>query len=170
MKRILYLMIAILSMATTVAISAKDGDIKQTKVYAFGVSTSFNDSTVFFTEIQEMDGVWVESKSNFVVSRSEYAGQLRDHLSDKGYPKRTCVFVCDDSRKKVEKKYNKMKQRFVKKGGCDLLLIDNTEFMFKPITSISTTQQETVGKKEKPKKQKAPKPEKGPKPGKGPKP
>ena len=167
MKRILYLMVAILSMAATVGISAKDDNIKPTKVYCFGVSTSFNDSTVFFTEIQEIDNVWLESKSNFVVGRDNYSYQLRDHLSDKGYPKRTCIFVCHPTLKKVEKKYNKMKQRFVKKGGCDLLLIDKTEFVFKPYTPTLTDQEKLQRNSVKPKKPKGKKPEKGMKPPKG---
>lgn len=162
-------MIAILCMATTVGISAKDNDIKPVKVYAFGVSTSFNDSTVFFTEIQELDSVWIETKSEFVVGRDDFSGQLRDHLSGKGYPKRTCIFVSSPNLKKVEKKYNKMKQRFVKKGGCDLLLIDRTEFMFKPFTPSMSTLEQPQGNSVKPKKPKGPKPEKEPKPGKGPK-
>lgn len=142
-------MIAILSMATTVGASAKDGDVKPTKVYAFGVSTSFNDSTVFFTEMQEIDNALIESKSHFIVGRADYAIQLRDHLSEKGYPKRTCLFVCDVNRKKAEKKYDKMKQRFVKKGRYDLLLIDRTEFSFRPITESSASQMPSIQKTKK---------------------
>ncbi len=93
MKKALYIIIAVLSMASTVSIMAKGGEELAQKMYVFGVSTSFNDSTVFFTEIMELEGAWVESKTGFIVSRDNYSYQLRDHLASKGYPKRTCIFI-----------------------------------------------------------------------------
>ena len=143
MKKALYIIIAVLSLASTVSIMAKGGEELAQKMYVFGVSTSFNDSTVFFTEIMELEGAWVESKTGFIVSRDNYSYQLRDHLASKGYPKRTCIFISGKNLKDVTKKYDKLKSRYVKKGGSDILLIDKSEFTFKPIAAIQGTSQET---------------------------
>ncbi len=160
MKKIIYIIIAILCMASTVSITAKGGEEMVLKMYAFGVSTSFNDSTVFFTEIQELDSAWVESKTGFIVSRDNYSYQLRDHLASKGYPKRTCIFISGKDLKDVAKKYDKLKSRYVKKGGSDILLIDKSEFTFKTIAAAqSNSQQEESAK---PKKHKIEKPAKAP--------
>ena len=64
MKKALYIIIAVLS---TVSIMAKGGEELAQKMYVFGVSTSFNDPTVFFTVIMELEGARVESKTGFIV-------------------------------------------------------------------------------------------------------
>ena len=111
----------------------------------------------------ELEGAWVESKTGFIVSRDNYSYQLRDHLASKGYPKRTCIFISGKNLKDVTKKYDKLKSRYVKKGGSDILLIDKSEFTFKPIAAIQGTSQETQvetpkskGKKKREKQSKAP--------------
>ena len=48
------------------------------KAYVFGFASSFNDSTVYITDIQELDSVWFTSKHHFLVSRENYSYQLRD--------------------------------------------------------------------------------------------
>lgn len=152
MKKILYLIFVVIGLASAMNVTAKGVEEMVPKMYVFGVSTSFNDSTVFFTEIMELDSAWVDSKTGFIDNREEYSYQLRDHLASKGYPKRTCVFVSGTNLKKVTKKYDKMKSRFAKKGGCDLLLIDKSEFSFKAISPTqSTTAQQKVEKPVKPK-------------------
>ena len=55
-------------------------DNKCTKLYMYGFAASFNDSTVYFTDIQEMDSVWTNTKTGFLYSRDNYSYQLRDHL------------------------------------------------------------------------------------------
>ena len=36
------------------------------KLYAFGFSASFNDSIVYFTDIQEIDSAWINDKTDFL--------------------------------------------------------------------------------------------------------
>ena len=90
MKRYLLLstLVAILSWMTTETISAKS---KVQKVYLFGFAASFNDSTVYFTDIQEIDSAWVDDKTNFLHDRDQYSYQLRDYLAEKFEPNRTCI-------------------------------------------------------------------------------
>ena len=52
------------------------------KIYAFGFSASFNDSIVYFTDIQEIDSAWINEKNKFLVSRDNYSYQLKNYLSN----------------------------------------------------------------------------------------
>lgn len=58
---------------------------KQERLYVYGVATSFNDSTVYITEIQQLDSAWVDTKTGFLYSRNNYSFQLRDHLKANGF-------------------------------------------------------------------------------------
>ncbi|RRC99128.1 hypothetical protein [Prevotella sp. OH937_COT-195] len=134
MKKIIYTIIAILCFVFTIDTMAKDGNKVMPSIYVFGVSTSFNDSLVFFTDIITLDNALKEGKTDFILSRGNYSIQLREYLESKGYLKRTCVFVYGKDLKKVKKKYEKMKSRYTKKNGCDIILIEKSEFVFTPIT------------------------------------
>ena len=48
----------------SVNVSAKNKCVQ--KLYAFGFAASFNDSTVYFTDIQEIDSAWVNEKNEFL--------------------------------------------------------------------------------------------------------
>ena len=137
MRKILYTIIVVLCMACTLGTMAKDGNKIIPRVYVFGMSTSFNDSTVFFTDIMTLDSVFEDGKSGFIIGRDNYSLQLRYYLEDKVYSQRTCVFVSGKDQKHIMKKYEKMKSRYAKKGGSDILLIDKSEFAFTPISITS---------------------------------
>lgn len=85
------------------------------KAYIFGFSSSFNDSTVYFTDIQELDSAWFTGKNKFLVSRENYSYQLRDYLSGTGEEHRTCVVLYNDDIKKIEKTWNKLHARYEQK-------------------------------------------------------
>ena len=92
---------------TTQAQNKREG-VKQT-VYLFGFSACFNDSIVYFTDIQKMDNVLLEKKTGFMLSRDQYSYQLRDFLANqKGMPNRTCVTMFAKSRKQAEKQYQNL--------------------------------------------------------------
>ena len=82
------------------------------KAYVFGFASSFNDSTVYFTDIQEVDSAWFTSKHHFLVSRENYSYQLRDYLTSIGEQHRTCVVEYDTDPKKLEKVWNKLYIRY----------------------------------------------------------
>lgn len=56
---------------------------KHTPGYICGFATSFNDSTVYFTDIQYMDSTYTDSKTGFLYSRDNYSYQLRGHTSQR---------------------------------------------------------------------------------------
>jgi len=103
------------------------------KLYAFGFAASFNDSTVHFTDIQEMDSVWINDKNKFLIDREDYSYQLRNYMESRGLPHRTCVISYALTLKDAQKKYSKMRDRYVKRGGVDIKMIPNEEFKFTAI-------------------------------------
>ena len=100
---------------------AKDGKTKerkkkvQTEVYVWGVSLSFSDSVVYFTEIQRIEGAIIEDK--LLPNRHLYAYELKDYMSyEENMPGRTSFIYFSDKRSKLEKKEQKVKKRLVEGG------------------------------------------------------
>lgn len=111
-------------------------NIQVPQAYMFGFAASFNDSTVFFTDIQQVDSVWVSKKKGFLAGRSNYAYQLRNYCEQKmDLPKRTCVVVSSLKRKEVEKKYKKMMKKYVgkKAKNYDVRYIPSSDFKFEAV-------------------------------------
>lgn len=106
---------------------------KNVPLYICGFSTSFNDSTVYFTDIQRMDSAYVDSKTGFLYSRDSYSYQLRTHMQQVGVKNPTCVTIFGKTRKDVEKKYANLKKRYATKGRYDVKYVLPTEFAFSPI-------------------------------------
>ena len=108
-------------------------DVKVPQAYMFGFVASFNDSTVYFTNIQQVDSVWVTKKKKMLCARNQYAYQLRDFFTQKrDMPNRTCVVMADVNRKKLEKKYIKMKNKYLVKSKkpYDVRNIADSDFKF----------------------------------------
>lgn len=103
------------------------------KLYAFGFAASFNDSTVYFTDIQEIDSAWINDKNDFLVSRDNYSYQLKNYFTSLGLEHRTCVISFALKRKDIEKKYQKMKNKYVKAGNYDIKSLSTNDFHFTAI-------------------------------------
>lgn len=113
-----FLRYAFIAVVMLVASTATAKKVVVPKMYMFGFAASFNDTIVHFTEIQEVDSVWVDSKTEFLAGREQYSAQLQQYLSNQQMPNRTCVVIYDKNRKKAEKKYLKLRRLYVvpKKG------------------------------------------------------
>lgn len=129
-------MLSVVTALTVVSGNIQARDIQAKSTYAFGFAASFTDSVVHFTEIQQIDSAWFDSKSKFILSRDNYSYQLRDYLSTQlNLPHRTCIFIYGDDRKKLEKKYLKMKRQYATsaKNSFDIRVIPTTSFQFRAI-------------------------------------
>ena len=128
-------MIAIALMAAgTMKVQAQD--VKVPQAYMFGFVASFNDSTVYFTNIQQVDSVWVTKKKQFLAGRNQYSNQLREFFAQqRNMPNRTCVVVANVDRKKLEKKYIKMKNKYLVKSKkpYDVRNISENDFKFEAV-------------------------------------
>ena len=168
MNHLRHALFAAILLAASAYMPASAKNIMVPKAYMFGFIASFNDSIVFFTDIQEVDSVWVmEKKKTILAGRNNYAAQLRNFFSNSfNLNNRTCVVISDTKRKKVEKKYAKMKKQYMVKnaGKYDVHFVDATEFKFHPVNMDDSDQEETVTKKKKEKQQKPPRDGKMPPP------
>lgn len=100
-------------------------------VYAFGVAASFNDTVVYFTDIQVLDSVALD-KNGFLPKRDLYAYQLKNYLEyDLKSPDYTCMIYFSESKKKLEKEASKVKGKYKKNSSIFLMPIDADAFSFK---------------------------------------
>lgn len=130
-KYIIGIVLFSLTFVWSIDLSAKNKRVP--KVYIFGVAASFSDSTIYFTDVQEIDSVWINDKNNFLLNRSDYSYQLKNYLESQGQSRRTCIVSYALKRKDLEKKYMKMRNKYVKKGYLDIRNIDSNEFKFTPV-------------------------------------
>lgn len=99
-------------------------------VYIAGVSASFSDSLVYFTEVLFVDSV-VLDKHDFLPERYQYSTQLTDYMLQKyGLPNRTSFVYFNVNKEKVEKQIKKLKEKYQKSGKSQLKQVD-AEFKFK---------------------------------------
>ncbi len=107
----------------------KSKDKNKYGVYMAGVSASFTDSLVYFTDIQYLDSAMVDGKG-FLVGRSQYSVQLKDYLETKqGGKNRTCFMFYNMKKSKLQKEILKLKEKY-KKGNSLVFKDVNPEFKF----------------------------------------
>lgn len=110
------------------AFSLKKGEHKP--VYAFGVSASFTDTVVYYTEIQVLDSVALD-KNGFLPHREIYSYQLKNYLEiDKGQSNRTCMIYFSENQKELEKEAAKVLGKYKKNKSVALEKIDTQSFKF----------------------------------------
>lgn len=105
------------------------GKGKNKDVYMAGVSASFSDSLIFFTDIQLVDSVELD-KDKLLPERQQYSTQLKRFLEGQGMKNRTCFIYFDTNRKKLEKAIRKMKEEY-QEGGRNILRQVDADFKFK---------------------------------------
>lgn len=105
------------------------GKNKENGMYMAGVSASFTDSLIYFTDVQFVDSV-VLDKNKLLPLRELYSEQLEDYLENNlGMKNRTCFIYFDVKKAKVEKEIKKMKEKYLKDGKAVLKEV-GTEFKF----------------------------------------
>ena len=102
--------------------------VSVTNVYAVGVTSSFNDSLSYITEMQVLDSVTLDHKA-YLHRRSGYSFQLRDYLLTQGKQNYTCIILFNEKKAKLEKALSKVKSRFAK-GGVSVAEIKEQDFKF----------------------------------------
>jgi len=127
------LLLAVLSFMMAAPASAED---IPTKIYAYGVCTSFSDSTVYITDIMEVDSAWVDRKTKFLYSRDSYSGQLREYFVQvEGVNNPTCVITFALDRKHIDKKYTKQRAKFAKEPGYLVKTVPAADFQFTAVAA-----------------------------------
>ncbi len=106
------------------------------KAYLYGFIANFTDSVVYFTDIQEVDSVWYDKKTKFLLGRSSYSAQLKNYFTyTLNKPNSTCIVSFGLTRKAAEKKYAKLKKQYTDKhaGAYEIRSLNENEFRFTPV-------------------------------------
>ncbi|MBP5799738.1 MAG: hypothetical protein J6W43_07495 [Prevotella sp.] len=143
MRLIRYTLLIIIMLTLTGVKASAKGTVSP-QGYMFGFVANFSDSVVYITDIQTVDSVWYDSKTKFLLGRSNYSNQLRNYFSEKlNMPYRTCIVVFALNRKDIEKKYLKMKKLYTVKnaGRYDVKNLTESEFRFKPVNMAPVEEQ-----------------------------
>lgn len=128
--RFIKLLCFVFAVSMVMGVAAKKSkDKNKYGVYMAGVSASFTDSLVYFTDIQYLDSAMVDGKG-FLVGRSQYSVQLKDYLETKqGGKNRTCFMFYNMKKSKLQKEILKLKEKY-KKGNSLVFKDVNPEFKF----------------------------------------
>ncbi len=111
MKRIFLAIIATISLFAAQAQEKGDG------VYVMGVSISFSDSIVYFTEVQFMDNVTLEKGTGFLPNRQHYSLELQNYMSQSEQQQsRTSIIIFEKKKSKLQRREQRLKQRLEKRG------------------------------------------------------
>ncbi len=111
------------------AVGKQPKDKNKYGVYLAGVSASFTDSLVYFTDVQYLDSAAVDG-NGMLVARSAYSFQLKDFLErEEGGTNRTCFMFFNRKKKNLQKEIDKLKEKY-KKGGSLVLLNVSPDFKF----------------------------------------
>lgn len=98
-------------------------------MYIVGVSASFTDSLIYFTDVQFVDSVTLNSEK-LLPNRSQYSEQLEDYLKMREDGKnRTCFIYYNKKKAALEKMVKKMKEKY-QKDGKSILKETGSDFKF----------------------------------------
>ena len=135
MKILKYILFSLL-LAVAMPTEMQAKRMKTPKMYMFGFSASFQDSIIYMTDVQEVEGAWYDTKTKFLLGRQHYSYQLKDYLANnKQQPNRVCVVMFALTRKEAEKKFIKMRKEYTvkAKGKYDVRYLTITDFKFEPV-------------------------------------
>ena len=126
MKKLKYLLL-LCTVCTLTVMGINEASAKRRQlshIYMFGFSASFNDSIIYFTDIQTVDSAWIDDKTLFLQGRDIYSQQLKDYFA-----------AYAPTLKEAEKKYLKMRRIYTRKSDTpyDVRYLTANDFAFKPI-------------------------------------
>ena len=123
MKIFKYILLALL-LAGALPQEMEAKRIKVPKMFMFGFSASFQDSIIYMTDVQEVEGAWYETKSKFLLGRQHYSYQLKDFLANtRQQPNRVCVVMFALTRKEAEKKFIKLRKEYTVKAKGNMMSV-----------------------------------------------
>ena len=135
-----------LLLATAGRVSATDRC--EPLMYAFGYAFSFNDSTLYLTNIQKVEKVWVRTHASFVIEQETYSNQLKNFFENDNIKDMTCGVCFDKKEKNLSKKLAKIRSRYQKRMKyIRVVTIPESEFAFTSIVPLQIDNPEQVADK-----------------------
>ena len=109
-----YLLAGLLSLFVFSSFAASKAEKEGPKrVYLYGVSVDFNDSTVYITDVQYLDSVEI-NKDGSLRNYSHYSLQFKVYLEGTlGEDNQTCAVIYSDNKKKLDKRFVKLRKRYL---------------------------------------------------------
>lgn len=129
------LMMCILA-ACSLMVCAQDDNVEshvkgKGKVYMFGVCQQLTDTVIYVTSICEVDSVDLEKKTSFLPMRQYFSAQLEDYVKDKfSRNRQTAAVFFSASRKKIGKKFYKVKKYYLDNANNRVVVLDEDKFRF----------------------------------------
>ncbi len=132
MNKCKLLLAVLLGMVSLTAFAAKrDRADEPKRVYLYGVSVNFNDSVVYMTDVQYLDGM-VINKDGSIQNYANYSIQMKVYLEGVlGKSNQTCAVIYSDNKKKLEKRFVKMRKRYQADKNRLLLQVGADAFRFR---------------------------------------
>lgn len=121
--------VTVLSFAT--ANASGKGEV----VFLYGFATTLVDSTVYITEIQRLDSAELAPKNKFLVGRADYSNQLASYLASQGVAPTTCITSFGVNQHEVEKRYVKLRQRYLKDHRWNIQYVKTSDFNYQAVRS-----------------------------------
>ena len=95
------------------------------------MAASFNDSIVYYTDIQVLDSVELD-KNGFLPKRDLYTYQLKNYLEyNLQKPDYTCMIYFSENKKRLEKEAAKVKGKYKRNKNMVLQVVEPGAFSFK---------------------------------------
>lgn len=114
MKYIKLICLLLIASFVLPAMARKNKDKRHYGVYISGVSASFTDSLIYFTDIQYLDSASLNDKG-LLDGRSQYSIQLKNYLESRMDGKnRTCFIFFHRKKKNLQKEMSKLRQKYQK--------------------------------------------------------
>jgi hypothetical protein len=124
---------ALILFFVSIVLSAFTLKKEKDNVYAFGVSASFTDTVVYYTNVQLLDSAFLDNRG-FLPKRELYTYQMKNYLEyQKGEKNRTCMIYFSKNQGKLEKEKTKVLNKYKKNKEVRLQLLSPEEFEFKKI-------------------------------------
>lgn len=122
----------ITAMAILCAISTSARETQKT-VYIYGMAASFNDSTIYITNVQKLDSAYITDKQDLLYGRQDYSGQLKTYMQEQGHHDMTCITFFATTLKKAQKEYLKLRKRYLDRHAYIIKSIDPEAFTYRPV-------------------------------------
>lgn len=132
MNKCKYLIAGLLSIVLFSSFMApkKDKNDEPKRIYLYGVSIDFNDSTVYITDMQHLDDI-VVNKDGSLLNYANYSLQLKLYLEGTlGETNQTCAVIYSDDKKKLEKRFVKMRKKYQADKSKMIRQIGTDSFVF----------------------------------------
>ena len=134
MRKWRFILISLLYAVQLTAFAAPQEKSEKTeefkRVYMYGVAINFNDSTVYMTDIQHLDSMII-NKEGSLQNYVGYSLQLKVYLEGTlGEIDQTCAIIYSDKKKKLEKRFLKMRKKYAAEREGKFKRIGTDSFTF----------------------------------------